>query len=132
MRLFRREWIVPALALAFVSASAQASRDEISAQAAGEMHCNSVAVIQSGPNEYLASGCGRDWQYTCDDEGECSSADATHASVATNSSEADDEAAEAIGSALTDLACACASAGLSSHGSHHGRASSEHHHHKQR
>ena len=122
--------MVPALGLAFVSASAQASRDEISAQAAGEMHCNSVAVIQSGPNEYLASGCGRDWKYTCDDDGECSSTNATSVSIApsSSSSEGDDEAAEAIGSALTDLACACASAGMSSHGSHHAHASSEHHH----
>ncbi|HEY1959445.1 MAG TPA: hypothetical protein VGH28_27730 [Polyangiaceae bacterium] len=134
MRLFRREWIVPALALVFVSASAQASRDELSAQAAGEMQCNSVSVMATGANEYLATGCGKDWTYTCEDDGACSSDDATRASIARNeASDGDDEAAEEVASALTDLACACASAGMSAHGSHHSHTSSEHHHeHKNR
>jgi hypothetical protein len=133
VRLFRREWIVPALGLLFVSASAEASRDDLTAQAAGEMHCNSVTVIQTGGGEYLASGCGKDWTYACDDDG-CVS-DATSVTIAspTSSDDGDDAAADAVADALTDLACACASAGLASHGSHHhSRTSSEHHHHKTR
>ena len=131
MRLFRREWVVPALALAFVSASAQASRDALSAQAAEEMRCNSVTVIQSSANEYLASGCGKDWAYTCGDDDTCSSDQAMTPGRST--SPEDDEAAEAVASALTDMACACASAGLA-HGSHHShsRSSGTHTPHKRR
>lgn len=126
MRIFRREWIFPVLVLAFVSASADASRDALSAQAAEEMHCNSVSLVQSAPSEWVAVGCGKDWTYDCDENGDCTS-NGTNLSLAKSDPDdkGDDEAAEAVASALTDLACACASAGLSSHGSHH--ASSHHH-----
>jgi hypothetical protein len=117
-KIFRREWVFPALALAFVSASAEASRDDLSAQAAAEMHCGSVSIVQTSPTEFLASGCGDDRTYRCRADGECA-ADVDPQPAATTTSEEDDEAAEAVASALTDLACACASAGLESHGSHH-------------
>ncbi len=123
---------MPALALAFVSASAQASRDALSAQAAEEMRCNSVSIIQSSADEYLATGCGKDWAYTCDDDGSCSSDQAMPPGRST--SPEDDEAAEAVASALTDMACACASAGLAHGSSHHSHSNSSgtHTKHKRR
>ena len=82
MRVFRREWIFPALAVAFVAASAHATRDELSAQAAIDMHCNSVSIIQSSPTQFLATGCGQDKTYTCEDEGACTlDADSSAAST---------------------------------------------------
>ncbi len=128
-KLFRREWIFPALAVGFVSASAHATRDELSAQAAGELHCNSVSVIPSGTNEFLATGCGRDLTYTCDEEGTCTSNAAATVTPSKTTTEEDDAAAEAVASALTDMACACASAGLASHGSHSSHSSSSRHAH---
>ena len=123
--------MVPALALAFVSASAHATPDGLSAQAADEMHCNTVKLIQTSPTEYIATGCGRDRTYDCEDDGTCQG---NVEGVTTSEERAeDDAAAEMVASALTDMACACASAGLA-HGSHQARTSSNgtHHHHKKR
>jgi hypothetical protein len=118
VKLFRREWIFPALAVAFITASAHATRDELSSQAAIDMHCNSVSIIQSSATQFLATGCGQDRMYTCE-EGDCTLDDssATH-TAATPHDPADDAAAEAVAEALVDVACACASAGLTHH-SHH-------------
>lgn len=132
MRLFRREWIFPALALAFITTSAHATRDELSAQAAADLHCDSVSLARSGPNEFLATGCGRERTYTCDDSDVCTSTDANASqttSATVSDPDADDAAADAIASVITDMACACASAGLASHGSHHS-SSSRHHAHQ--
>jgi hypothetical protein len=120
VKLFRRELIFPALAVAFVTASAQATRDELSAQAAIDMHCNSVSIIQSSATQFLATGCGQDKTYTCD-EGNCTLDDDGTSHVTTPHDPADDAAADAVAEALVDVACACASAGLTSHGhsSHH-------------
>jgi len=124
VRLFRREWIFPALALAFVSASARASRDDLSAQAAAEMHCNSITVSRVSDTQFLATGCGRDRGYTCRADGDCVADPGDAVSVAPNLGDADDdEAADAVASALTDMACACASAGLA-HGSRSSPSSS--------
>lgn len=119
MKLFRREWIFPALAVAFVAASANATRDELSAQAAIDMHCNSVSIIQSSATQFLATGCGQDKTYTCE-EGECTlDADGADHSSAKTHDPADDAAAEAVAEALFDVGCACASAAMTSHHSHH-------------
>lgn len=119
MKLFRREWIFPGLAVAFVAASAHATRDELSAQAAIDMHCNSVSIIQSSATQFLATGCGQDRTYTCE-EGECTlDDDGSRASVSRQHDPADDAAAEAVAEALFDVGCACASAAMTSHHSHH-------------
>jgi len=120
VKLFRREWIFPALAVAFVAASAHATRDELSAQAAIDMHCNSVSIIQSSATQFLATGCGQDKTYTCE-EGECTlDADGSSSSgVVAPHDPADDAAAEAVAEALFDVGCACASAAMTSHHSHH-------------
>ena len=119
MKLFRREWIFPGLAVAFVAASAHATRDELSAQAAIDMHCNSVSIIQSSATQFLATGCGQDRTYTCE-EGECTlDDDGTKTSVSRQHDPADDAAAEAVAEALFDVGCACASAAMTSHHSHH-------------
>jgi hypothetical protein len=118
VKLFRREWIFPALAVVFVAASAQATRDELSAQAAIDMHCNSVSIIQSSPTQFLATGCGQDKTYTCEDEGACTLDDDGTSHVTAQHDPADDAAAEAVAEALFDVACACASAGMTHH-SHH-------------
>ena len=119
MKLFRREWIFPGLAVAFVAASAHATRDELSAQAAIDMHCNSVTIIQSSATQFLATGCGQDKTYTCE-EGDCTlDADGADHSNAKTHDPAEDAAAEAVAEALFDVACACASAGMTSHHSHH-------------
>ena len=117
MKLFRREWIFPALAVVFVAASAHATRDELSAQAAVDMHCNSVSIIQSSPTQFLATGCGQDRTYTCE-EGDCT-LDSDDSRVTTPHDPADDAAAEAVAEALFDVGCACASAAMTSHHSHH-------------
>ena len=120
--MFRREWIFPALAVAFVAASARAQsamgRDELSAQAAIDMHCNSVSVIQSSATQFLATGCGRDKTYTCE-EGECTLDDDGASRVVAPHDPADDAAAEAVAEALFDVGCACASGAMTSHHSHH-------------
>ena len=118
MKVFRREWIFPALAVAFITASAHATRDELSAQAAIDMHCNSVSVIQSSATQFLATGCGQDKTYTCE-EGDCTIDDDGSANAKAARDPADDAAAEAVAEALFDVACACASAGMTSHHSHH-------------
>ena len=119
MKLFRREWIFPALAVAFVAASAHATRDELSAQAAVDMHCNSVSIIQSSPTQFLATGCGQDKTYTCE-EGACTlDDDGSGVRVTGPHDPADDAAAEAVAEALFDVGCACASAAMTSHHSHH-------------
>ena len=108
------------LAVAFVAASAHATRDELSAQAAIDMHCNSVSIIQSSATQFLATGCGQDKTYTCE-EGDCTLDDdgqgQSNAKVAHDP--ADDAAAEAVAEALFDVGCACASAAMTSHHSHH-------------
>jgi hypothetical protein len=127
VKLFRRELIFPALAVAFVAASAHATRDELSAQAAIDMHCNSVSVIQSSPTQFLATGCGQDKTYTCDEEGACTLDDGQSSNVKVPHDPADDAAADAVAEALFDVACACASAGLTSHGhSHHSSSTRTH------
>jgi hypothetical protein len=124
--IFRREWVVPFVALVLVSAPAEASRDELSAQAAGDLHCGSVSIVRSAPNEYLATGCGQDRTYTCDDSDVCtSSSGAVVTTMSDDEGDGDNAAAEAVAEAITDMACACASAGLASHGSHH--SSGTHH-----
>lgn len=128
MRLFRREWIFPALVIAFVSTSARAGRDGLAAQAASDLECNTVSIAQASPFEFIAAGCGQDATYDCQDDGDCVRVDDAPASVAASSDDADDDAAaDAFASALTDMACACASAGLA-HGSH--ASSSSHHSHR--
>ena len=122
----------PALALAFVSAQARAGRDDLAAQAAGEMHCNSVSIVQASPTEFLATGCGQEHVYACHADGDCASEDAPRVTVAGSDDPGDDAAAEAVASALTDMACACASAGLASHGSHSSHHASSSSHHKKR
>ena len=124
--------MVPAAALAFVSASAHATPDGLSAQAADEMHCNTVNIIQTSATEFVATGCGRDRTYACEDDGTCAS-DAEGVTTTSEERAEDDAAAEMVASALTDMACACASAGLA-HGSHHAHTSSNatHHDHKKR
>ncbi len=120
MKLFRRELIFPALVVAFVSASAHATRDELSAQAASDMHCNSVSIIQSSDTQFLATGCGQDRTYTCADDGTCtleSDGSNVHVSGVPNG-EGDDAAAEAIAESIMELGCACASAAMT-HGGHH-------------
>jgi hypothetical protein len=122
VKLFRREWIFPGLAIVFVAASAHAQhvmgRDELSAQAAVDMHCNSVSIIQSSATQFLATGCGQDRTYTCE-EGDCTlDSDGSHA-AGTPHDPADDAAAEAVAEALFDVGCACASAAMTSHHSHH-------------
>jgi len=119
VKLFRREWIFPALAVAFVTASAHATRDELSAQAAIDMHCNSVSIIQSSPTQFLATGCGQDKTYTCEDEGACTLDDDGTSHLTKPHDPADDAAAEAVVEALFDVGCACASAAMTSHHSHH-------------
>jgi hypothetical protein len=119
VKVFRREWIFPALAIAFIAASAHATRDELSAQAAIDMHCNSVSIIQSSPTQFLATGCGQDKTYTCGDEGACTLDDDGVSHVTAPHDPADDAAAEAITEALFDVGCACASAAMTSHHSHH-------------
>jgi hypothetical protein len=128
-KLFRREWVFPALAVAFVSASAQAGRDDLSAQAAADMHCNSVTIVQASPTEFLASGCGDDRTYECHDDGSCVWGDPPGPTNAASSQDdpGSDAAGEAVADALTDMACACASAGLAAHGSHHSSSRSRSH-----
>jgi hypothetical protein len=122
VKVFRREWIFPALAVAFVTASAQATRDELSAQAAIDMHCNSVSVIQSSATQFLATGCGQDRTYTCE-EGDCTlDDDGSNVNVKASHDPEDDAAADAVAEALFDVACACASAGMTTHHSHHASA----------
>lgn len=125
MKLFRREWIFPALAIAFIAASAHATRDELSAQAAIDMKCSSVSIIQASPTQFLATGCGQDRTYTCEDEGACTLDDnGSHVSVPHDP--ADDAAAEAVAEALFDVGCACASAAMTSHHSHHASTTTKH------
>ena len=127
MKLFRREWIFPALAVAFVTASAHAIRDELSSQAAIDMHCNSVSIIQSSATQFLATGCGQDRTYTCEDDGTCTlDADGSSARVAAAHDPADDAAGEAVAEALFDVGCACASAAMTSHHSHHASTTKTH------
>jgi len=118
VKVFRREWIFPGLAVAFIAASAHATRDELSAQAAIDMHCNSVSIIQSSPTQFLATGCGQDKTYTCE-EGACTLDDDGAPHVTPQRSAADDAAADAIAEAIFDVGCACASAAMTSHHSHH-------------
>jgi hypothetical protein len=119
VKLFRREWIFPALMVAFVSASASATRDELSAQAAADLHCNSVSIIPASDTQFLATGCGQDRTYTCNEEGTCTldSDGSTHVGAG-GSDPADDAAAEAIAESIMELGCACASAAMTSHHSH--------------
>lgn len=128
MKLFRREWIFPALMVAFVSASANATRDELSAQAAADLHCNSVSIIQSSDAQFLATGCGQDRTYTCNDEGTCTLDDdgSSHVGSGRANDPADDAAAEAIAESIMELGCACASAAMTSHHSHSSRSSTSH------
>jgi hypothetical protein len=117
--------------VAFVSASAHATRDELSAQAATDMHCNSVAIIQSSETQFLATGCGQDRTYTCADDGTCTlESDGSHVHVSGESSGGDDEAAEAIAESIMELGCACASAAMTHHGGHHGGSGKAHGGHK--
>jgi len=106
--------------VAFVSASANATRDELSAQAASDLHCNSVSIIQSSETQFLATGCGQDRMYTCNEEGTCTLDDdgSTHAGAGGGHDPADDAAAEAIAESIMELGCACASAAMTSHHSH--------------
>jgi hypothetical protein len=131
-KIFRREIIFPMLGVAFICASAQASpSDELAGQAAVDLHCGSVSIVRANETQFLATGCGQDRIYTCDDDGACmanASAKVTRAAADPNADADDDEAAEAVASVITDMACACASAGLASHGSHsHGSHSSSSH-----
>lgn len=108
--------------VAFVSASAHATRDELSAQAATDMHCNSVAIIQSSDTQFLATGCGQDRTYTCADDGTCTlESDGSNVHVAGDPSGegGDDAAAEAIAESIMELGCACASAAMTHGGGHH-------------
>ncbi len=125
MKVFRREWIFPALAVAFVTASAHATRDELSAQAAVDLRCNSVSIIQSSATQFLATGCGQDRTYTCE-EGECT-LDEDSSNVKATHDPADDAAAAAVAEALFDVGCACASGAMTSHHSHHASTTTKKH-----
>ncbi len=133
VKLFRREWVFPLLVVAFIGTAAEPTqaaddrRSEIAAQAVGEMHCNSVDVFEDKLNQYLVSGCGREEIYTCDTEGPCVMKTEPTTGGGGNSGGGDDDG---VGDAVTDMACACASAGLASHGSHHASSSSSSHHHQ--
>jgi hypothetical protein len=124
VKIFRREWVFPALGVAFITASAHGStRDELAAQAATELHCGSVSIVRSSATEFLATGCGQDMMYTCDGDGICSAnAETDRAKLANMADQS--EASEAVADALVDMACGCASAGLASHGSHASHSSS--------
>lgn len=125
MKLFRREWIFTLLVVAFISASAHATRDELTAQAATDMRCNSVSVIQSSDTKFLATGCGQDKTYTCGDDGACTmDDDGANVHASTGGDTGDDAAAEAIAEAIMEAGCACASGAMTSHHSHTSHSSS--------
>ncbi len=117
MRFFRREWVFPALIVAFISASAEASHDTLSAQAAGDLACNSVTLDQVSPEHFVATGCGRERSYDCTGEGDCVSDGASSSrGVGRGDSDEDNAVADAVAGAMMDLACACASGAVGSHG----------------
>jgi len=116
MRLFRREWVFPALMVAFITTSAEASSDTLSAQAAGDLACSSVTLDQVSPEHFVATGCGRERTYDCTGEGDCVSDGASSRGVARGDSDEDNAVADAVAGAMMDLACACASGAVGSQG----------------
>jgi hypothetical protein len=84
------------------------------------MHCDHVSVIRSSESELLATGCGQDRMYTCDGD-DCIATDA-NAKVSIAGESDVDPVTEVLGDMLVDMACSCASAGLTRQ-SHHSSSS---------